>query len=185
MYVPDHDNGAEPHGRWHYSYVSAAQGWTTGRDFRYDYAGIALRPHHEHGMVEGYLGAQGYDFGGGYVFDEVLALSYPQVGYQRDDFTGDDLWYRQGPTTSSLDQVRLTCDMRSGASGSPWLHDFDAETCTGYLVAVHVGSLRGPDGPSGSGAYGAELGDGAINLYNHVTTTCQVTVPDDPYTRGC
>lgn len=171
VFVPDHDNGEEPHGRWAYTYVNTTVGWQNNGDFNYDYAAIAIAPNDDGDTLQSVVGSQGFDFGGIREFDDITAMGYPAAGYQRDDFTGDHLWYCQGSTTEHRNDVRLACDMHSGASGSPWLRDLDSGDGTGYLVTAYSYRLVDENGDMlNEFGYAPTHGDGAINLHRDVST---------------
>ncbi|RLU81570.1 peptidase [Streptomyces griseocarneus] len=64
----------------------------------------------------------------------VTAFGYPATRPQR----GESLLYCAGTATAAPgDEWRVPCDMTGGASGGPWLADFDAKTGLGTLVSVN------------------------------------------------
>ncbi|WHT18140.1 hypothetical protein N8J89_34325 [Crossiella sp. CA-258035] len=63
---------------------------------------------------------------------------------------------------ATYDWHQLPCSFGSGASGGPWLHDYDANGL-GYVIGVsHSLDANGRDN------YSAHFGDLALSLYNYV-----------------
>jgi len=173
MFVPDADNGQVPHGRWLFRYATAPQAWQENGDWHYDLAALAFYPQSDGSNLADRLGAQGYRFGGGTDFRQVVDLGYPSDGYLRDDFTGQNLWYCEGPTSAvsaTDDLMTMRCDMGHGCSGGPWIDDLRLDRGWGYIVGTN--SHRDIDA-AGDWAddrlYSASHGNAAIHVYDEVS----------------
>lgn len=173
IFVPDADNGREPHGRWVFKWANTTIGWQNNGDVNYDIAAIAFYPQAARGNLSDALGYQGYKFGYGRDFGNVHNFGFPADGYKRTDFNGTQLWYCQGAASDAGwfdDRMVMSCDMGRGASGGPWLEDLQLARGWGYIV----GSNSHRDGDSNgnfinNNIYSAYHGDGAINVYNDVS----------------
>jgi V8-like Glu-specific endopeptidase len=172
-FVPDTDNGSAPWGTWSWKYANTTVGWQNNGDWHYDVAAIAFWP--TNGVnLQSMVGAQGYRFGFGQSFS-VTDFGYPQSGYNRSDFpaNGSKLYYCSGQTyrkSSSDDMIGLSCDMHHGASGGPWLTEL-ASWGGGYIVGAYSSRDVNSSGvPINIEARSANHGDGAINVYNDVST---------------
>ncbi|WP_147437612.1 trypsin-like serine peptidase [Streptomyces radicis] len=170
VFVPDADNGLEPHGQWSYKFANTTIGWQDNGDFAYDLAAIAVWPQGSRGDLAGWVGSQGYAFGSGQTWASLHALGFPAAGYQRGDFSGNDLWFCEGPSTAAGSDIRMTCDMRNGTSGGPWLDDLQTARGWGYIVGAYsYHYLDGNGNYADQFMYSANHGDGAINVYNDVS----------------
>ncbi|WP_055591201.1 trypsin-like serine peptidase [Peterkaempfera griseoplana] len=173
MFVPDADNGQDPHGRWTFRFATTPQAWQESGDWHYDMAALAFYPQQDGGNLADRLGAQGYYFGGGTDFPRVVDFGYPSDGYRRSDFTGRNLWYCEGPTSAvstTDDLMTLRCDMGHGCSGGPWIVDLQADRGWGYIVGTN--SHRDIDTAGGwadDRLYSASHGNAAIHLYDEVS----------------
>ncbi|MCG5218664.1 trypsin-like peptidase domain-containing protein [Streptosporangium soli] len=173
IFVPDADNNREPHGIWTWRYANTTVGWQNNANFRYDIAAIAFNAQPQRGNLSDWLGYQGYRFGAGQNFDNIYAFGYPQDGYRRTDFTGNDLWYCFGAVrraSASDDRMHMNCDMFHGSSGGPWLQDLQLSRGWGYIIGIN--SHRDVDGnqnPVNIVYKSPYHGDAAINVYNDVT----------------
>ncbi|WP_345439648.1 hypothetical protein [Actinoallomurus vinaceus] len=173
LFVPDTDNGSAPWGSWSWKYTNTTNGWANSGDLHYDVAAIAFYPLNGTNL-QSRLGAQGYRFNYGQSFS-VTTFGYPQSGYNRTDFpaNGSKLYYCTGQTyrkSSSNDLIGLSCDMHHGASGGPWLTDL-ASWGGGYIIGAYSHRDVNSSGvPTNIEARSANHGDGAINVYNDVST---------------
>ncbi|MDA2805068.1 trypsin-like serine peptidase [Nocardiopsis suaedae] len=173
MFVPDADNGREPHGRWEWRRAVTVKGWTEDRDHEYDLGAVRFNPQPQRGDMQDVTGAQGYRFNYGQEFDNVHHFGFPANGYERDDFTGEDLWYCTGPTEDAgwfTEELVHQCDMAQGASGGPWLDDLQTGRGWGYIVGLNSNSEKDADGdPVDLDVYSPNHGDAAINVYNDIS----------------
>ncbi|MEU0570370.1 hypothetical protein ABZ297_33970 [Nonomuraea sp. NPDC005983] len=173
IFVPDTDNGQEPQGRWTWRYANTTLGWYNDHNWSYDIAAIAFNPQPLRGNLQDWLGSQGYKFGYGQLYPNVYAFGYPQDGFNRTDFTGNDLWYCTGSTwrtSASDDRMNMSNDMFHGSSGGPWLEDLQVSRGWGYIVGANSHRDVDANGNPTSIVYRSpNHGDGAINVYNDVT----------------
>uniref|UniRef100_UPI000DE51A90 trypsin-like serine peptidase n=1 Tax=Nonomuraea lactucae TaxID=2249762 RepID=UPI000DE51A90 len=173
VFVPDADNGREPHGRWTWRYANTTNGWFNNRNWSYDIAAIAFNPQPQRGNLQDWVGSQGYRFGYGQAFSDIHAFGFPQDGYQRTDFTGNDLWFVLNSTRRAGvfdDRMHMDNDMFHGSSGGPWLQDLQLSRGWGYIIGAN--SHRDVDGnsnPVNIVYKSPNHGDGAINVYNDVS----------------
>lgn len=173
IFVPDADNGLEPQGRWTWRYANTTNGWFNNHNWSYDIAAIAFNPQPARGNLQDWLGSQGYKFNQGQAWTGINAFGFPQDGYQRTDFTGNDLWYCFGNVTragSSDDRMHMNNDMFHGSSGGPWLQDLQVSRGWGYIIGANshrdVDANQNPTSIVYKSPY---HGDGAVNVYNDVT----------------
>lgn len=175
-FVPDHDDGAEPYGRWDVTYVNTTVGWQDEEDFENDVAAIEVVP--RSAALQDTVGSQGYRFGYGQDFSDATVLGYPAAGNGR-DFPDDQLFYCQDNTEDASiwgwdERLQIVCDMGAGASGGPWLDDLDTTTGGGYIVGSSSHNYDPDPNDDDNGwpdqhLYSSNHGDGAINVYNDVS----------------
>jgi hypothetical protein len=172
IFVPDADNNREPWGRWTWKYANTTAGWQNSGNLNYDVAAIAFNSQAAHGNLQDWTGSQGYKFNQGQAWSGVNTFGFPQDGYLRTDFSGNDLWYCFGNTTrasSSDDRIHINCDMHHGASGGPWLQDLQVSRGWGYIIGAYSHRDFANGAPTNIVAKSANHGDGAINVYNDVS----------------
>lgn len=172
IFVPDADNNREPWGRWTWKYANTTAGWQNSGNLHYDVAAIAFNSQAAHGNLQDWTGSQGYKFNQGQAWSGVNTFGFPQDGYQRTDFTGNDLWYCFGNTSrvsSSDDLIKINCDMHHGASGGPWLQDLQVSRGWGYIIGAYSHRAFANNAPTDIIAKSANHGDGAINVFNDVS----------------
>ncbi|MEO3891518.1 hypothetical protein [Nonomuraea sp. B5E05] len=173
IFVPDTDNGLEPHGRWTWRYAATANGWYEDGDWSYDVAAIAFDPQPARGNLQDWVGSQGYRFGYGQDFTDIHAFGYPEDGYQRTDFTGDDLWYCFGNVSRAGildDRMHMDNDMFHGSSGGPWLQELQLDRGWGYIIGANSHrDVDDDENPTSIVYKSPNHGDAALNIYNDVT----------------
>ncbi|MEV0676106.1 hypothetical protein AB0I60_06230 [Actinosynnema sp. NPDC050436] len=173
LFVPDADNGREPHGRWAFKYANTTSGWANNADLDFDVAAIAFWPQAQRGNLADRFGAQGYRFGFGRDFPNVHTFGFPSDGYRRADFDGRNLWYCQGAARTagpSDDRMVIGCDMGRGSGGGPFIDDLQPTRGWGFIVGNN--SHRDVDVNGNylnNNLYSAYHGDAAINVYNDVS----------------
>jgi V8-like Glu-specific endopeptidase len=123
IFVPAYTEEEEPFGRWIYDSYTVPQAWVDGQGEAYDYGTITLRKGGEHnqsiGDVVGYLG---------YITQLATDQEWTDVGYPANISGGELMIEDTGPFTRTLDQntvVGKEDDMTEGASGGPWLLEYE------------------------------------------------------------
>ncbi|MEU4226267.1 hypothetical protein AB0F17_18365 [Nonomuraea sp. NPDC026600] len=172
IFVPDADNNSEPWGRWTWKYANTTVGWQDSGNLHYDIAAIAFNSQAAHGNLQDWTGSQGYKFNQGQAWTGVNTFGFPQDGYQRTDFSGNDLWYCFGNTSrvgTFDDLIKINCDMHHGASGGPWLQDLQVSRGWGYIIGAYSHRAFANNAPTDIIAKSANHGDGAINVFNDVS----------------
>lgn len=171
IFVPDADNGREPHGRWIWKYANTTKGWQDHSNWGYDIAAIAFYPQRRHGSLSTYLGSQGYKFGHGLRFQNIHAFGYPEDGFRRTDFTGNDLWFCRGATyRADGGRLLMKNDMFHGSSGGPWLQDLRLSRGWGYIIGANSHRKTDSHGrPKNLDYKSPNHGDAAINVHNDVS----------------
>ena len=172
IFVPDADNNSEPWGRWTWKYANTTVGWQNSGNLHYDVAAIAFNSQAAHGNLQDWTGSQGYKFNQGQAWTGVNTFGFPQDGYQRTDFSGNDLWYCFGNTSrvgTFDDLIQINCDMHHGASGGPWLQDLQLSRGWGYIIGAYSHRAFANNAPTDIVAKSANHGDGAINVFNDVS----------------
>ncbi|MEU7135636.1 peptidase [Streptomyces sp. NPDC046261] len=130
VFVPGYAKGARPYGVFPVRATVTPASWA--HDSVGDIAALTVDPVKGRRLTE-VTGGQPVAFDrepGG----EVTAFGYPASTPQR----GEELLYCAGPSKAAPDdETVMPCDMTGGASGGPWLADFDATTGRGTLVSVN------------------------------------------------
>ncbi|MBH1936042.1 peptidase [Streptomyces sp. AV19] len=145
----------QPHGVFPVRTTVTPSSWAT--DAITDFAALTVDPVKGKKLTDA-VGGQKIAFGrkpGG----RVTAFGYPATRPQR----GAELLYCAGTAKAAPgDEQSVPCDMGGGASGGPWLADFDAKAGTGTLVSVNSHG----DGPERSTTMsGPALGAAARQVF--------------------
>ncbi|MBB4894711.1 V8-like Glu-specific endopeptidase [Streptomyces olivoverticillatus] len=130
-YVPAYWNGNAPYGRWSYHYARTFNGWIQKSDFDLDVAILNLWDNG--GRLVDRVGGNG--LGVNYGFKQKVTV----WGYPADPpYNGSRPYYCQNLTTwkHSKYQVGVGCTMVGGASGGPWLRNYNTSTGLGDVYAV-------------------------------------------------
>ncbi|MBP2324769.1 hypothetical protein JOF56_005154 [Kibdelosporangium banguiense] len=169
-FAPDFNNGSRPYGTWTAKAWAVPNGYHDGSDNYYDMAALALSSN-SRGKVGDVVGWQGYKFGATPAtasYGDVRAFGYAENTHpSRSGISpnGGDLRFCVG--SSSVPGYRvISCDMGSGASGGPWIHDMPSSRGWGYLIgnqSFHIGN-------GGQDIYSPPLGQAAINTRAAVHT---------------
>lgn len=159
VFVPGYDRGRRPYGQFTARRMFVAGPWARGADDGHDLGMVAVGPRSGKHLGE-IAGAQEIAFG--------TPPRRPAHGFgfpAEAPYDGEHLVYCSGPLRDDPhgrggDQG-LRCDMTAGASGGPWLSDFDPATGRGTITSVSsfkYGDDRGT-------MYGPALGETARRLY--------------------
>lgn len=137
VFVPGSQHNAypTPHGMFPARQVLLPQEFTEP-DFGSapDFAAIVTSPNASGQHLGQAVGSQhiAFDRNTGH---DVHAFGYPMSNPQ----FGNELLYCEGRTDTldwMVDTMLVPCDLRAGASGGPWLTDFDPRTRTGTLIGL-------------------------------------------------
>lgn len=134
-FVPGYRNGVHPHGEWAVKRVEVPDQWEKSKDIRYDVALVEVYPSDvtEGDRVVDVVGANGIRF------NEPAEQDAYNLGYPSNHANGEVLYYCHDRSKwGGVLNPRITwmkCDFSRGASGGPWLMNFNGET--GYLFSVH------------------------------------------------
>ncbi|WP_046467987.1 trypsin-like serine peptidase [Allosalinactinospora lopnorensis] len=157
-FVPGYEDGEAPYGRYVAREMLVAPEWSEEADDSFDFGMVVL--HESDGAhVQDETGAQEIDFGD-HEGRRTYAFGYPSMA----PYDGRRLHYCSGRPEADRGKTTATgmaCDMTEGASGGPWLTDFDAESGEGTITSVV--SFKYAD--DSSTQFGPRLGDEARRLY--------------------
>ncbi|MFL6130975.1 MAG: trypsin-like serine peptidase [Mycobacteriales bacterium] len=145
VFVPQYYDGSRPYGTWSYHYLTTFNGWITSSDLNYDIGVVNVYPLNGQALVNR-VGGAGLVYNYGYR-QTVTIWGYPSAfGY-----SGEIPYYCQNVVTYQTgSRVGAGCAMVEGASGGPWLKDYDTTTGLGNQYAVTstrsepVGSIQSP-----------------------------------------
>jgi V8-like Glu-specific endopeptidase len=160
IFVPGYNNGNAPYGQW-----TAWQLWTRtawlNNDNRAEDMGAAVMNTNASGWhIVDWVGGQGIEW------NYPLAQYQFQFGYpQRTPFNGQLLKYCTGNSYNDGGHNGINCNMTEGASGGPWLDDFDGTF--GWLDGVNSWVFWNAAGVryKWNSPY---FGNNAADLYNNV-----------------
>ena len=154
-FVPAYDHGRDSYRTegWRVRSRHTPAGWDVTREtaaiLPHDYAFLTVERHQGRTIQEA-VGANRAAFEPVPEGREVTVFGYPAAA----PYDGETLWHCLGTTdvlhegearNPNLGGLLLPgCELTAGASGGPWLQDYDPESQSGTLVAVvSVGSGRG------------------------------------------
>jgi V8-like Glu-specific endopeptidase len=158
-FVPGYREGQQPYGSFSARRMFVAGPWSRGGDDNFDVGMVA---------VTGQGGRHLTDLVGGQQigFYPKRGLRTYGFGFPADPpYDGEDLLYCAGavhgdPQGQTRDQG-LRCDLTAGASGGPWLTDFDPATGRGMLTSVSSFKYSNDQGTM----YGPYFSDAAKDLF--------------------
>ncbi|GAA1271047.1 hypothetical protein Psi02_51290 [Planotetraspora silvatica] len=133
-FVPGYQGGRQPYGAFSARRMFVPGPWSRGGDDDYDVGMVAVTRHGARHLTD-LVGGQEIGF-----FPKRGVRTYG-FGFPADPpYDGEHLLYCAGsvhgdPQGQSQDQG-LRCDLTAGASGGPWLTDFDPATGRGTLTSV-------------------------------------------------
>lgn len=127
---------------WAVEQAFVDQGWLAEGEVTLDFAFLVIAPR-DGVMGQDVVGAEGIFFNHELTRPAVTVIGYPGLGRfdgrsQRvcssnaADRIPDTLYY----ATAGRDQLAINCQMTRGASGGPWLADYDPATGLGYVIGV-------------------------------------------------
>ncbi|WP_432144075.1 trypsin-like serine peptidase [Streptomyces sp. bgisy084] len=156
VFVPGYQKGTQPYGAFPVRAAMTARSWA--EDAVNDVAALAVDPDAKGRRLTDVVGGQTVAFhhrvGG-----RTVAFGYPATRPQR----GEELLHCTGTATRARDNEQsVPCDLGGGASGGPWLTDFDTATGQGVLVSVNS---HGDAPTGGTRMFGPVLGDVAKQVY--------------------
>lgn len=159
VFEPGYQRGPGFAGVFPYYQLWAKSGWINNGDRHWDY-GIAITLNNSSGRrVVDVAGGNGLIINPGRPF--VTAIGYPS-----NFLAGETQSYCQTTLTRrsifNSDQS-LNCNRGAGASGEPWLKDYNNASRLGYIVSDNSYSLRSDHGPP---EYGPYFDADTLSLYN-------------------
>lgn len=159
VFAPAYNNGNTPYGVWTARLLRATPQWVASEDINYDVGAAVVNTLNGQSLTD-VVGAQGIAFNQPRSVPSMHAFGYPAVP----PYDGTRLIYCSGPTFPALlsNGLGLLCDMTGGASGGPWLLNFNAATGTGTQNSVNSYKINGISALM----FGPYFGTDARNLYN-------------------
>jgi hypothetical protein len=159
-FVPGYRDNVRPYGTWTARQLWTLNGWSNSGDRTYDIGAAVMNTDVLGRRIVNRVGGQGIEW------NWPLVQFMYQFGYpQRTPFNGERLRYCTGTTFSDGGHEGINCNMTEGASGGPWLDNFDGTF--GWLDSVNSWVFWDSNGVrfKWNGPY---FGNGAMNLYNAV-----------------
>ncbi|MFC5053526.1 trypsin-like serine peptidase [Saccharothrix xinjiangensis] len=133
FFVPQLHGTSRPHGIFWAQRWTVWSEWIDDSDFDYDYGFVNLAARGGQNVVD-VVGANGLRVNAGYD-QTVVVWGYPAEA----PYPGDVPYYCDGLGTYSewfTSDIYVDCAMTPGASGGPWLVDYDYGSSLGYVNAI-------------------------------------------------
>jgi V8-like Glu-specific endopeptidase len=131
VFVPFFDRGRRPYGIWRATWLAAFTGWVEGTESDLDVAFVKVAAADGGSLVD-VVGGNGIRVGFSSRTRRLTILGYPFLP----PYPGDRQYYCQGVTMPAGRRLRMACPLTTGASGGPWLEEFDPATGCGYIDGV-------------------------------------------------
>lgn len=129
VYVPGYNNGSAPYGYWYARQLWTRPAWHNGGNRAEDIGAALMWPQNGTRIVDR-VGGQGIEW------NYALSQYQYQFGYpSRWPFNGALLKYCTGYSYNDGGHNGINCNMTEGASGGPWLDDFNGSI--GWLDSVN------------------------------------------------
>ncbi|MCE7003175.1 hypothetical protein LWC34_10080 [Kibdelosporangium philippinense] len=154
VFIPGYQRGAEPRGRFSAYWFHYSTGWSVRNDWQRDFAFVVT---HNNGFGQQVVNAAG---GHGFRVNGSYSRFVHIAGYPGNRDGGEVQWYCWGTTDQwpGANAYRLGCDFGGGASGGPWLEDYQPNGL-GYVISATQGILNGAN----SGPY---YDNHVLDVYN-------------------
>lgn len=138
IFIPGYDRGSEPRGRFSAYWFHFSTGWSVRNDWQRDFAFVVTHNNGSGQQVVNAAGGHGFRVNGG--FSRYVHIA----GYPGNRDGGEVQWYCWGTTDQwpGASAYRLGCDFGGGASGGPWLEDYQPNGL-GYVISATQGNLDG------------------------------------------
>ncbi|MEU9982834.1 trypsin-like peptidase domain-containing protein [Streptomyces sp. NPDC050856] len=130
VFVPGYDKGNRPYGVFAVRTALTPRGWA--EEATDDVSALVVDADSKRRKLTDVVGGQVVAFGRP-VGGKISAFGYPATRPQ----LGEQLLRCVGTAKKEGDVQSIPCDMTGGASGGPWLADFDEATGKGVLVSVN------------------------------------------------
>ncbi|GAA0441648.1 peptidase [Actinoplanes capillaceus] len=159
-FVPGYNNGSAPYGRWTARQLWTRPAWHNGANRAEDIGAAVMSTNASGSRIVDWVGGQGIEW------NYPLSQYQFQFGYpSRTPFNGQILKYCTGQSYSDGGHNGINCNMTEGASGGPWLDDFDGTF--GWLDSVNSWVFWNSSGVryKWNGPY---FGNNARDFYNHI-----------------
>lgn len=136
IFVPGYQRGSEPRGRFSAYWFHYSTGWSVRNDWQRDFAFVVTYNNGSGQRVVDAAGGHGFRVNGSYSRYVHIA------GYPGNRDSGEVQWYCWGTTDRwpSANAYRLGCDFGGGASGGPWLENYQSNGL-GYVISATQGIL--------------------------------------------
>ncbi|MBO3741441.1 trypsin-like serine peptidase [Actinoplanes flavus] len=160
VFVPGYNNGNAPYGQWTARQLWTRTAWHNGANRAEDIGAAVMFTNAAGTRIVDYVGGQGIEW------NYPLSQYQFQFGYpSRTPFNGQILKYCTGQSYSDGGHNGINCNMTEGASGGPWLDDFDGTF--GWLDSVNSWVFWNSSGVryKWNGPY---FGNNARDFYNTV-----------------
>ncbi|MBW6432465.1 peptidase [Actinoplanes hulinensis] len=119
-FVPGYNNGNAPYGRWTARQLWTRPAWHNGANRAEDIGAAVMSTNASGSRIVDWVGGQGIEW------NYPLSQYQFQFGYpSRTPFNGQILKYCTGQSYNDGGHNGINCSMTEGASGGPWLDDFD------------------------------------------------------------
>jgi V8-like Glu-specific endopeptidase len=139
VFVPAYDNGDAPYGIWPARAIMATPQWIATEDMNYDVGAAVLTEVDGAGLTD-VVGGQGV------AFNQERGLDMYAFGWAANPpYDGNTMSYCGGTTfdaTTLTNGIGMDCNLTGGASGGPWLQQFDEYSGTGVISSVNSYKLN-------------------------------------------
>lgn len=130
VFVPRYNNGNAPYGTWSARQLWSWTLWTQNGNRAFDFGVAVMHTNGSGQRIVNVVGGQGIEWN--HPFSQyVYQFGYPA----RTPFNGGTLQYCTGTTYNDGGHEGINCNMTEGASGGPWLDDFNGTF--GWLDSVN------------------------------------------------
>jgi V8-like Glu-specific endopeptidase len=138
IFIPGYQRGSEPRGRFAAYWFHYSTGWSVRNDWQRDFAFVVTHNNSSGQRVVNAAGGHGFRYNGSYSRYVHIA------GYPVNRDNAQVQWYCWGTTDRwpGANAYRLGCDFGGGASGGPWLEDYQPNGL-GYVISATQGLLNG------------------------------------------
>lgn len=143
VYVPAYRDGRRPVGTWPVKSMTVYKAFSETDDLAYDYGFATTYQVKGQNLVD-VTGGNGFSWNYG-IYQRVLVWGYPD-----NRANSERQWWCTDETDEAPypDMLQVRCNFTGGASGGPWLRNYNDATGLGHINSVTstlmVGSNLGP-----------------------------------------
>jgi V8-like Glu-specific endopeptidase len=135
IFVPQYTSGSAPYGSWVARHITTLTSWAYYQDYNSDVGMVLMHPNTNGQHIQQFTGGLGIKWNGG------KSVYIHAFGYPKNMANGEMMSACTASSTASVgisgfNGVQIVCGMTGGASGGPWIQEYNTVTMLGYQMCL-------------------------------------------------